>query len=272
MTAPVPEDKLRLGGMALRNGLLVHGPTHWAAAVRTSTGELKVASGRKPDLGGRAAERLPGIRGVVKLAEAMAVIPLVKRALPEARLPMQDVKTLGSMGAAALAGQAIRTAGARSPGTRTAGREAAVALVSVAPALLALRSGDLAAYHGVEHKSIAAYEDDSEAADAGKEHDRCGSHLVAPMLTAAALGNVALRRAGLRGPAAEAAIGLGSAAVAVEMFAWGERHPDSALTRLMRRPGFEIQRAVGTREPTEEQLEVGRAALAEILRVEQPPA
>ena len=28
-------EKLRLGGMALRNGLLVHGPTHWAAAVRT---------------------------------------------------------------------------------------------------------------------------------------------------------------------------------------------------------------------------------------------
>ena len=60
MTAPVPEDKLRLGGMALRNGLLVHGPTHWAAAVRTDDGELKVASGRKPDLGGKASERLPG--------------------------------------------------------------------------------------------------------------------------------------------------------------------------------------------------------------------
>ena len=42
------EDKLRLGGMALRNGLLVHGPTHWAAAVRTKGGEVKVASGRKP--------------------------------------------------------------------------------------------------------------------------------------------------------------------------------------------------------------------------------
>ena len=268
MTSPVPEDKLRLGGMALRNGLLVHGPTHWAAAVRTDAGELKVVSGRKPDLGARRAEGVPGVRGVVKLAEAMAVIPLVKRALPEARLPMQDVRTLGSMGAAALAGQAIRTAGARKPGTRTAGREAAVALVSMAPALLALRSGDLAAYHGVEHKAIAGYEEDSDAADALKEHDRCGSHLVAPMLTAAAIGNVALRRAGVRGPAAEAAVGLGSAAVAVEVFAWGERHPDSKLTRLLRRPGFEIQRAVGTREPTEEQLEVGRAALAEILRVE----
>jgi uncharacterized protein YqhQ len=268
MTAPVPDDKLRLGGMALRNGLLVHGPTHWAAAVRTESGELKIASGRKPDLGARAAERLPGIRGVVKLAEAMAVIPIVKRALPEARLPMQDMRTLGSMGAAALAGQAIRTAGSGGSGSRTAGREAAVALVSVAPALLALRSGELAAYHGVEHKAIAGYEEGSDAAEADKEHDRCGSHLVAPMLAAAAIGNVALRRAGLRGPAAEAAVGLGSAAVAVEMFAWGERHPDSALTRLMRRPGFEIQRAIGTREPTEEQLEVGRAALAEILRVE----
>jgi uncharacterized protein YqhQ len=266
VTAPVPDDKLRLGGMALRNGLLVHGPTHWAAAVRTREGEIRVASGRKPDLGSRAAEGVPGVRGVVKLAEALAVIPLVKRALPEARLPMQDLRTLGAMGAAALSGQAIRAAGARG-----AGREAAVALVSLAPALMALRGGDLAAYHGVEHKAIAAYEADGDAADATKEHDRCGSHLVAPMLAAAALGNVAVRRAGLRGPAVEAAVGIGSAAVAVEVFAWGERHPDSTITRLLRRPGHEIQRAVGTREPTPEQLEVGRAALDEILRVETAP-
>jgi uncharacterized protein YqhQ len=259
----VSDEKLRLGGMALRNGLLVHGPTHWAAAVRTRGGEIAVASGRKPDLGSTAAERVPGLRGVVKLAEAMAVIPLVKRALPEARLPMQDAKTLGAMGAAALAGQAVRRA-ARS----VAARETAVAAISLAPALMALRSGDLAAYHGVEHKAIAAYEDDGDAADAMKEHDRCGSHLVAPMLTAGAIGNVAMRRAGLRGPAAEAIVGLGSAALAVEVFAWSERHPDSALTRLLRRPGHEIQRAVGTREPTTEQLAVGREALAEILRVE----
>ena len=269
MTAPVPEEKLRLGGMALRNGLLVHGPTHWAAAVRTRGGEIKVASGRKPELGGKAAEAVPGVRGVVKLAEAMTVIPLVKRALPEARLPMQDVKTLGAMGAAALAGHAVRVAGRRGP---SAAREAAVALISVAPAVMALRSGDLAAYHGVEHKAIGAYEDDGDAADASKEHDRCGSHLVAPMLTAAALGNIAARRAGLRGPAAEAAVGLGSAAAAVEVFVWGERHPNSPFTKMLRRPGHEIQRAVGTREPTPEQLEVGRAALAEILRVEARPA
>jgi uncharacterized protein YqhQ len=267
MTAPVPDTKLRLGGMALRNGLLVHGPTHWAASIRTEEGKLRVASGPKPDLGGKAAERVPGLRGIAKLAEALAVIPLAKQALPEARLPMQDLKTLGAMGGAALGAQAIRAAGERS-----VGREAAVALLSLAPALLALRGGELAAYHGVEHKSIAGYERDGDAADADKEHDRCGSHLVAPMLTAAALGNVAARRAGLRGPAADAAVGLGSAALAVEVFAWGERNPDSRLTRILRRPGHSIQRAVGTREPTPEQLEVGEAALAEILRVEPAPA
>jgi uncharacterized protein YqhQ len=43
------------------------------------------------------------------------------------------------------------------------------------------------------------------------------------------------------------------------------------VARLLRRPGHEIQRAVGTREPSREQLEVGRAAMAEILRVEADP-
>jgi uncharacterized protein YqhQ len=262
VTRPVPEDKLRLGGMALRNGLLVHGPTHWAAAVRADSGEIQVASGPKPRLSERASA-VPGVRGVLKLAEAMAVIPLVKRALPAARLPMQDARTVGAMGLAALGGQAIRAAGAR-----TVAREAAVAAVSLMPALMALRGGDLAAYHGVEHKSIAGYEEDVDAAEQDKEHDRCGSHLVTPMLAAAAVGNVAARRAGLRGPAAEMAVGLGSAAVAVEVFAWSERHADSVLARLLRKPGHEIQRVVGTREPTAEQLAVGQAALDEILRVE----
>jgi uncharacterized protein YqhQ len=252
--------------MALRNGLLVHGPTHWAAAVRTPEGEIAVGSGRKPAIAGSAAGRLPGLRGVLKLAEAVAVIPIVKRELPQAELPMQDARTLATMGAAALGGQAVRGRGAR-----TVGREAAVALLSLVPAAMALRGGDLAAYHGVEHKAIAGYEDDEDAAAAHKEHDRCGSHLVAPMLAAATFGSVATRRAGLRGPAADATVGLGSAAFAVEVFAWSERHPDTVMAKLLRRPGHEIQRLFGTREPTAEQLEVGRTALREILRVEEAP-
>jgi uncharacterized protein YqhQ len=257
------DEKLRLGGMALRNGLLVHGPTRWAAAVRDRDGQIRVASDRKPSFGSRATERVPGLRGVTRLAEAMAVIPLVKRALPEARLPMQDPRTLAAMAAAAAAGQALR-----SKGPRTVGREAAVGAISLLPALLALRGSELASYHGAEHKTIGGYEQGEEAVDVHKEHERCGSNLVAPLLASTAAGNVAARRAGLRGPLADAAVGLGSIAFAVEVFAWSDRHADTTLARLLRRPGHEIQRIFGTREPSAEQLDVARAALTEILRVE----
>ena len=81
-------EKLRLGGMALGNGLLVHGPTHWAAAVRDRDDAIVTASGRKPRIA--AVDGVPGVRGVVRLGEAFAVIPLVKRALPQARLPFES--------------------------------------------------------------------------------------------------------------------------------------------------------------------------------------
>jgi uncharacterized protein YqhQ len=261
--APEKPEKLRLGGMALRNGLLVHGPSHWAAAVRAADGTIAVASGPKPRMRGRA-QGLAGVRGVVRLGEAMAVIPLVKRALPEARLPFQDTTVLAAMAAAAAAGVALRRR------TRGMGGEAAFAALSLAPSLIALRGGDLAAYHGVEHKAIGAYEQDADdARDATKEHDRCGSHLMAPMLAANLAGTLLLRSVVARPTQLHAgAVQLASLGAAVEVFAWSERHDATAAARALRRPGHELQRVLGTREPTEEQLEVGRAALAEILRAE----
>jgi uncharacterized protein YqhQ len=259
---PVPKDKLRLGGMALRNGLLVHGPTHWAAAVRTKSGEIKVASGPKPRV--RVADDVPGVRGLVRLAEAFAVIPLVKKGLPEAKMAFEQPSVLGVAAGASIAGTLLRR---RAPGL---GGELASSVIAMAPALFALRGGELAAYHGVEHKAIAAYEaDDADARDASKEHERCGSHLMAPMLGANLVGTLLLKRAAERPNAITGgAVALASTAAAVEVFAWTERHADSPITKALKKPGFELQRLIGTREPDERQLEVGRAALAEILRVE----
>jgi uncharacterized protein YqhQ len=252
-------EKLRLGGMALLNGLLVHGPTHWAAAVRTRDGDIKAASGPKPRL--RAADGVPGVRGVARLAEAFAVIPLAKKGLPEAKLPFESASVLGVAAGASVAGTLLRRH------VRGAGGEAGALAVSLVPALFALRGGDLAAYHGAEHKTIGAYE--TGEADHTKEHDRCGSHLVAPMLLSNLGGTLLLRRVLERpGPAAGGAVALASTAAAVEVFGWCERHAESALARAVRRPGYELQRALGTREPDAGQLEVGRAALAAILRAE----
>ncbi len=256
---------MRLGGMALRNGLLIHGPTAWAAAARGPDGRIHVASGAKPAIAPGLAGRVPGLRGPLKLAEAFAVLPLVRRRLPAARLPFEDVNVLGAMALTALATAAIRR---RRP-VGFAG-EAAGAALGLLPALVALRGSDLAAYHGVEHKAIGAYEHGSlDPADAAKEHERCGSNLVAPMLALTVAGQLVLHRALERpGPFARALVGVGAVSAAVEMFAWSERHSDSELAQAFHWPGNGIQRLIATREPSDEQLEVGTVALAEILRAE----
>jgi uncharacterized protein YqhQ len=253
-------DKLRLGGMALGNGLLVHGPTHWAAAIRDRDGRIRTASGPKPRL--RRLDGVPGLRGVARLGEALAVIPLVKRALPQARLPFESPKV-----AAAAAGATVAASIVRRRGGRSTGAELTAAAISVLPTLVALRSGELAAYHGAEHKAIGEYENDGEPAP--KEHDRCGSHLMAPLIASNLAGAALLRRATENpSPLAGSAVALASMGVAVEVFAWTERHADTPAARALKVPGHELQRLIGTREPSEAQLEVGRAALRAILEAE----
>ncbi len=265
--APPPEEEyvLRLGGMALRNGLLIHGPTSWAAAARDQAGEIQVASGPKPALAPELAVRVPLLRGPLRLAEAFLLIPTVRLKLRAARLPFEDVRVIAAMFIASSASRALRRKKA------SAAAELAQAALGLAPAMVALSDRNLAAYHGAEHKAIGAYEAGSDdPASATKEHERCGSNLVAPMLVLSAAGQLLLERA-LEdpGPVARAAVGLASASLAAEMFAWSERNPSSPAARAFHRPGHEIQRLIATKEPTPEQLEVSVTALREILRVEQ---
>jgi uncharacterized protein YqhQ len=258
-------EKLRLGGMALRNGLLIHGPTHWAASVRTADGSVEVASAPKPELAPKLAARMPGLRGPLKLAEALAVLPLVRRRMPAARLPFEDRRVLVAIGSTLIA-----TAFLRRRFGSSALREGTVQAIGALPAAVALLDRDLAAYHGVEHKAIAAYEQGIEdPSGVPKEHDRCGSNLITPMMLFSAAGTVLLERLVDRpSPVARAAVGLAGASLAVEMFAWSDRHHGDPLAEAFHTPGREIQRLIATKEPTPAQLEVGRAALAEILRAE----
>lgn len=259
---------LRLGGMALRNGLLIHGPTCWAAAARAEDGEIEVASGQKPVLAPGLSGRVPLLRGPLRLAEAFLIIPLVRVKLRSARLPFEDLRVLAAMVVASGASRSLR--GERT----TAVREVAQGVLGLAPAMVALGDRNLAAYHGVEHKAIGAYEAGSDdPAAATKEHERCGSNLVAPMLVLSVAGQLILDRLLERpGPVARTAVGMASVSLAAEMFAWSERNPETTAARAFHRPGHEIQRLIATKEPTGEQLEVGVAALREILRVEQEAA
>ena len=264
-----PEQSgLRLGGMALRNGLLVHGPTSWAIAVRNSAGEVEVASGAKPTLARGRLGKIPVLRGPLRLGEALLVIPLARIRLPAARLPLEDVRVV----LAALAATAA-SAVARKLARGSATRETAIALIGMLPALAALRDRDLAAYHGAEHKAIGAYESGGPAADEPKEHERCGSNLIGPLLAFSVAGQVIVEGV-LERPnsIARGAASLAATGAAVEVFAYAERNPEATISKAVHGTGYEIQRLISTREPTAEQLEVGEAAVRELLRVEAPPA
>src|SRR5437016_279094 len=157
------EDKVRLGGMALANGVLVHGPTSWACAVRTDAGELKVVARRK------------------------------------------------------------RFSGAYEHGER-----------------------------------------------AEREHERCGSHLLGPLLATTAIGNTLAARAPAHmRTAARLGAQLLAVAASTEIFGWMVRNPDKRLARALAKPGHELQHRMATAEPTPEQIEVAEAALAACLELEQ---
>jgi uncharacterized protein YqhQ len=252
-------EKLRLGGMALSNGVLVHGPTAWGAAVRAPDGSIRSAFGTKR----RFAENVttPFVRGPLRLAEAFAVLPDVRRALPESRFAFERPRV-----AAALVAGAAVTRIARRSRLNLPTQEVIAAFASLVPAAIALRGGELASYHGAEHVSIGTYETGEPAT---KEHDRCGGHLVGPLLlTSAAASAIAARVPARARPAARALGALGAVGAAVEVFGWMGRHPDHPVSRGLARPGYELQSRISTAEPSAAQLEVAEAALAACLGAE----
>lgn len=257
-------DKVRLGGMALANGVLVHGPNAWGCAVRLEDGTIKAASGQKRRFA--PGVHTPFVRGPLRLAEAFALLPDVRRGLPEARMPFQRPAVLTAVVASSLVGGAARRS--KLP---LGARELVAGLASLVPAVVALRGGELTQYHGAEHVSIGTYEADGEPAP--KEHDRCGSHLVGPLiLSSAAAATLTAGVPDRSRPAARVAGALAAVGVSVEIFGWMTRNPDRRLARLLARPGHELQHRLSTAEPTPAQLEVAEAALAACLAAEHPGA
>ena len=255
------DEKLRLGGMALANGVLVHGPTAWACAIRTEDGELKVVAKRKRLRASNVES--PLLRGPVRLLDAMAIIPQIRRALPEAKLPFQRPAVLATMLGTATVVRLLRGSSSVGP----AAQELVSGLLSVAPAAMALRGSDVAAYHGAEHISIGSYEQGKRAA---KEHNRCGSHLIGPLLATTAIGNTLAARAPARlRKTARLGAQVGAVAASTEIFGWMVRNPDNRLARALAKPGHELQHRLATVDPTPEQIEVAEAALAACLELEQ---
>ena len=148
-------------------------------------------------------------------------------------------------------------------------QESLAALLALGPAVIALRGTALAEYHGAEHISIGSYEHGEPRT---REHERCGSHMIGPLLaTTAARQRARPARAEASAPArSRRGAAVGAVAAAVEVFSWmvaNERHP---LARALARPGHELQQRLVTAEPSPEQLEVAKRLCQSCLRLESP--
>ena len=254
------DEKIRLGGMALPNGVLVHGPSSWACAIRHADGRLEVASARKRFRASRVTS--PLLRGPARLAEALALLPQVKRKLPAAQMPLQNRRVVATMVGVTVAMKGVRASGRLRP----AAQELISGLLSLAPAAFAMRGSELASYHGAEHISIGTYE---HGPGATKEHERCGGHLLGPLVATAAVGNLLAGLAPERSRGrARAAAQFGASAASTEIFGWMSRHPDNPVALALSKPGHELQHRFSTAEPSADQLEVAEAALVACLELE----
>jgi hypothetical protein len=292
----------RMGGIALKNGLILVSDDYWAVAVRESDGAISVASGRKPHLpagGGAWARRgagrgaparpqvadlqgLPMLRGLARFGETLLVMAGVKLRMPQAELPLEGGRVLAALVASYAGTSAIRSVGPKSAVVQETG----AALAAFVPAVLSLRNSAISGYHGAEHKVIAGREAELRAAAAGvpyaaragqasaaagapKEHDRCGSNLVGPLLFTTIAANALIRGTSRRmTPAGSAIAGALSLGAALEALRWATRHGDSLAARVLMSPGRIIQKTLTTTEPTSDQLEVAQRAMKELLRAE----
>ena len=198
----------------------------------------------------------------------LALFPAVRRALPEAELPFRQGRVAAAMAGSLVGARLLRSGRRVSPLTQ----ETLSALLAVVPAAVALRGTNLAAYHGAEHISIGSYEHDEPRP---REHERCGSHMLGPLLVTTVLGNTlasSLARTERGKSAGRLAAGLGAVAVSAEALGWALRHPEHPASKALSWPGHELQRRFLTAEPSAEQLEVARVALEECLRLERQAA
>jgi uncharacterized protein YqhQ len=289
-----------VGGMALVEGVMMRGPRRWAAAVRRADRSIEVVEGDVPGWSRRAA-RIPLVRGVAALADAMSVGVRVllwsgelhereRRAEPGATVPAAtpDIRAMriGPALVPALAitialffvlpaGLATLLAGSAGP-TAFNAVETGIRLVVLVGYLAAVRHipdvRRVFEFHGAEHKVVAHYEDVGDrsgltAAGAKRcstRHQRCGTTFLLVVVMLSGIAHLALGKPSLPVLLASRAVLVPlMAAIAYELVTWVARRP-AGLRRAVIAPGLVLQ-GLTTAEPDEDQLEVAIVALQRAL-------
>ncbi|MDQ6744398.1 MAG: DUF1385 domain-containing protein [Actinomycetota bacterium] len=307
MSASAPQGPLTatrdapVGGQAVLEGVMMRGVSNWAVAVRHQPaeaeplGRIALQSFPLVSWGARhRAYRWPVIRGVVALAESLAIGMRALGISANAQLPEAEQQISGGAWAGTVLVALVFSiglffvapVGLTSLVKHQLGSSLVFWLVEgvlrtsifLGYLLLLSRLSDLRRvfeYHGAEHKVISCYEAGDELAPEratlySRLHPRCGtSFLLVVMIMAifvfAPIGLPAWWLLVLTRILGVPVI----AGLSFEVIKWAGRNRRRRWVRAVMYPGLQLQRLT-TREPGLDQLAVAIAALEGVLALEAP--
>jgi len=285
------------GGQAVLEGVMMRGPSCWAVAIRTQSGEIEevVRSVRSP-MERHRIWRLPVIRGVIALGESLAIgfraLAIsanyaaqtegedgeVKTEITRAQIIFSFAIAIGFALMLFKVGPALITNWLPVDDTawfvivegmiRVSVFIAYIALIGLIPDLKRVFQ-----YHAAEHKAINALEAGAELTPTNVQrfsliHPRCGTAFLLWVMVIGIFVFAFVGRPSWPWLIASRVLLLPViAGLAYELIRFAGKHQSSRVLMWLLAPGLWLQRLT-TRKPTLEQVEVSIRALAEVRRLE----
>ena len=284
------------GGQAVVEGVMMRGREVWAIAVRRPDRELHVESHDIDSVARRhPVLTKPVLRGVIALGQALAIGFRALSISARESAPEEEQLSSGQMALSmvlaivlflgifiVVPAVAFRWVGGRVDSSILVNAGEGVFRVALFLGYLVLigRTKEIRrvfAYHGAEHKTIAAFEHEDPLTPDHVDrystlHVRCGTNflllvMVTTIFVFALFGNPGLWwRIASRIVAIPIIAGL-----AFEMLRLGARFPNSRLIHALMVPGLWLQK-ITTRPPDRDQIDVAIASFNEVLRREAEAA
>ena len=285
------------GGQAVVEGVMMRGADHWAVAVREPAGTVYVESHAIESIAERhPIWRKPFLRGILVLGQSLSIG--VRALLIASNHAVEEEQQLTRrqigvsltvamilfvvvfiLGPTALFAWAEDRTAANGLAANVAEGVFRVALF-VGYLWLIGRTKDIRrvfAYHGAEHKTIAAYEHDDDLTPDRidrypKEHVRCGTNFLIIVMIITIFVFTLFGTPGILWRLVSRVIAIPViAGVAYEALRLGTRFPGSPVMRALMAPGIWLQR-ITTRQPDHGQIEVAVTSFKEVLRREAEAA
>jgi uncharacterized protein YqhQ len=279
-----------MGGQAVLEGVMMRGSSSYAIAVRTFDDEIEIEVRDVPNWAEKY-RRIPILRGVMGLGESLglgyrSLLWSANKQVPEDEQVSERAMGISMVVALvifsglflvlpALAGRGLVDAWDFLPFQLAEGVVRLALFIGYM--LLISRLRDIRRvfeYHGAEHKTIAAYENDVELTPEAAQqfttaHVRCGTNFLLTVMVIAILIYSVVPTPTLPAVIVSRVVLIPViAGVSYEVIRLAARNMHRAWVRLVMRPGLWLQKLT-TREPSNDQIEVAIASLRAVLTAEQ---